>query len=165
MLLKELKVKWKFNLIKSERKTADFTFLISKWLTHLYASLGFWFFFFIVFQTAFPIIKSQHHMATVQHHSDLVVDKVKFLPNYWLRNTYETCSSDMQKANLNSGPFRVVFYAIMWSNSNPMVGMFCKKPKTVTDTPNSRHKSKHQWVELVKPLYCIWRPGTKEQFC
>lgn len=83
-------------------------------------------------------------MATVQHHSDLVVDKVKFLPNYWLHNTYETCSSDMQKANLNSGPFRVVFYAIMWSNSDPMVGMFCNKPKTVTDTPNSRHKSKHQ---------------------
>lgn len=29
-MLKELKVKRKFNLIKSERKTADFTFLISK---------------------------------------------------------------------------------------------------------------------------------------
>lgn len=85
MLFKESKKKYlNLHLIKEKGKGKRWRggkrltsfFLISKWLTHLYASLGF--FFKIVFQTAFQPSKSQHHTVTVQHHTDSVIQKVNF---------------------------------------------------------------------------------------
>lgn len=66
-----------------------------------------WFGFFPPsFSTYLPVIKSQHHTVITQHQIDTVVDKVNFLPNGLpVINTSEACTSDMQKASLNSGPF------------------------------------------------------------
>lgn len=43
---------------------------------------------FVSFANSFPVIKSQQHMLTIQHHTDMVVDKLftKLLPVITLLN-------------------------------------------------------------------------------
>lgn len=61
-------------------------------------------------------------MVTVQHLTDLVVDKVNKLVNKLLDviNTSEPPTSDTQTASFNSGLFRGLLCTTMSSNPNPI---------------------------------------------